>query len=163
MAPRLVQLCTSQSANVQDLALYCVSGIIVSSNKGTDQLIQAGILETFRSCILSGETRDRSYACFATSNIAAGTLEQAKALFEAGLVPVLVNVASKIEEKAKTRRDAVWTLSGLACNWGQSHHKILETLMEANSLEAFFSSLTLKEKEVVEVSLKGILVFVKTE
>ncbi|KAG9027408.1 hypothetical protein FS837_004283 [Tulasnella sp. UAMH 9824] len=161
--PRLVQLCTSPSSSILQHALLCVGRVLETSDEGTGQLIHAGVLEVFRSCILSGEARDRGSACFAISNIVATTLECSEALIEAGLVPIVVKVASDLEEKPKTRHYAVWTLLGLSRNWGHYHHEILETLMEANSLEVFFMTLKLKEATMVGASLGGIVDFVGTE
>ncbi|KAG8902929.1 hypothetical protein FRC01_009419, partial [Tulasnella sp. 417] len=84
------------------------------------------------------------------------------ALVDSGLVPLLVKVLMNQEEVAAARNDAAWTLSSLACNWGQNHHEMLDALLETNSLEAFCTALTLKDYNAVEVSLKGITVFVNT-
>ncbi|KAG9033099.1 hypothetical protein FS837_002551 [Tulasnella sp. UAMH 9824] len=111
--PRLVQLCTSPLGSIRKHAILCVSRVLETSDKGIDQLLHAGILEVLRSCILSGEARDRSYACLGTSNIVASTLEHSKALIKTGLVHILVKVASNLEEKPKTRDNVVWTLLAL--------------------------------------------------
>ncbi|KIO32042.1 hypothetical protein M407DRAFT_67217, partial [Tulasnella calospora MUT 4182] len=161
--PKLVTLFPISPDNTRHNALLCVGQIIRVSVPGTEALINAGILDTFKICITSEDVRDRKEACFAASNLVVGTLSHAKTLMDSGLVPLVIKVIVNQEEALKARGDAAWTLSSLACNWGQDHQDMLNILLEANSLEAFCTALTLKDYSAVEVSLKGILVFVKTQ
>ncbi|KAG8958362.1 Importin subunit alpha-4 [Tulasnella sp. 408] len=159
--PRVVQLCSSKRASARHSALRCV-GYILYSNKGTKQLIKAGVLEALRPCIGSDDAQDRRLACWAASSIATNTLDQGKALIKAGFIPVLINVISNSEESTETRVDAVWALAGLTCNWRHYHQDVRETLLEENCLEGFLSALKLKDHSAVAISMKGIFRFVKT-
>ncbi|KAG8952264.1 Importin subunit alpha-1 [Tulasnella sp. 424] len=161
--PRLVHLCTSQEPEILRNALHCVGRIVLFSADGCEQLVNAGILEVLKNNIVSEEVHIRRDACWAASNLVISAAEHTKALIASGYVPILVKVLSNEGEDSGARGGAAWALSSVACNWGQDHHEMLDTLLEANSLEAFYSSLTLKDKGSVEVSLKGILVLVKTE
>ncbi|KAG8924150.1 Importin alpha subunit (Karyopherin alpha subunit) (Serine-rich RNA polymerase I suppressor protein) [Tulasnella sp. 417] len=160
--PRLVQLCTSTQPRLRHTALRCVGRILSYSDAGTNQLTDAGIIEALRPCITSEDPRDRRRSCWAVSNIAAGTLEQAKALIAAGFVPPLVKVASDPAQESDVRGDAIWALASMAYNWGRHHSPILETLFETNCLEAFFSALVLSDTSAASVSLKSIRTFLNT-
>ncbi|KIO32046.1 hypothetical protein M407DRAFT_19073 [Tulasnella calospora MUT 4182] len=162
IVPRLVQLCTAEHAPTRQAALGCVGLILAGSNKGTNRLVDAGIIEAIRPCITSGDGGERSKACWAAANIAVGTYEQAKALMAAGFVPLLVKVVSDPEEDYKARGDAAWALASLVCDQGPGNHKILKTLLEATCLDGLLSALTLEERSVIQESLKGIMVFVQT-
>lgn len=161
--PRLVHLCTSQEPEILRNALQCVGRIVRFSVDGCEQLVNAGILDVLKNSIVSEEVHIRRDACWAVSDLIISAAEHTKALIASGYVPILVNVLSNQGEDTGARGGAAWALSSVACNWGQDYHEMLDTLLETNSLEAFCSSLTLKDKGSVEVSLKGILVLVKTE
>ncbi|KIO22388.1 hypothetical protein M407DRAFT_28108 [Tulasnella calospora MUT 4182] len=162
IVPRLVQLCTAKHSPTRQPALRCVDLILASSNKGTNQLVDAGIIEAIRPCITSEDGRERLRGCWAAANIAVGTAEQAKALMAAGFVPLLVKVVSDPEEGCGAKGHAAWALASLVCDQGPRNHKILETLLEATCLDGLLSALTLEERRVIQESLKGILVFVQT-
>ncbi|KAG8902928.1 Importin alpha subunit (Karyopherin alpha subunit) (Serine-rich RNA polymerase I suppressor protein) [Tulasnella sp. 417] len=163
LIPRLVHLCTSKETETRHNAQVCVGQIVLRSVDGTEDLINAGILDTFKTCIVSEDGRDRKETCFAASNLVVGTLKHAKALMELGLVPPLVKILLDQGDTSGARNDAAWTLSSLVANWGQDHYEILDTLFKENSLEAFCSALSLTDYDCVEVALKGILVLVKTQ
>ncbi|KAG8894968.1 hypothetical protein FRC01_012647, partial [Tulasnella sp. 417] len=83
--PRLIHLCASKETDTRSNALLCVSQIIRFSVPGTDALINAGILDTFKTCMTSGDPEDRKVACFAASNLVVESLSHAKALVDSGL------------------------------------------------------------------------------
>ncbi|KAG9022385.1 Importin alpha subunit (Karyopherin alpha subunit) (Serine-rich RNA polymerase I suppressor protein) [Tulasnella sp. UAMH 9824] len=101
IVPRLVQLCTATHAPTRRPSLRRVGSIIASSKGGTDQLVDAGVIEAIKPCITSEDRQQRKDACWAAANIAVGTLEPAKALLADGLIPPLVKVASDPEEGAQ--------------------------------------------------------------
>ncbi|KAG9046938.1 Importin alpha subunit (Karyopherin alpha subunit) (Serine-rich RNA polymerase I suppressor protein) [Tulasnella sp. UAMH 9824] len=158
--PRIVQLCFSKQASARHGALQCV-GYILYSDDGTTQLIKAGVLEALKACISSEDAQNRRLACWAASGIAAGTLDQAKALITAGFIPMLINVISDSEEPAETGSDAAWALAGLVCKWKNYDQDVRETLLEENCLEGLLLALRLKDQSAVAISMKGILRFVK--
>ncbi|KAG9042487.1 Importin alpha subunit (Karyopherin alpha subunit) (Serine-rich RNA polymerase I suppressor protein) [Tulasnella sp. UAMH 9824] len=163
LIPRLARLCTSQDTDTRYQAHQCVSQIIFHSVDGVEDLINAGILDAFKTCIASEDGEERRNTCFATSNLVVDKLQYAKALIESGLVPPLIKVLLDQGDDSDARKYAAWTLSNLATNWGQDHHEILDTLLEVSALEAFFSGLTLKDFGAVEASLNGIQVLVETQ
>ncbi|KAG8952263.1 Importin subunit alpha-1 [Tulasnella sp. 424] len=160
--PRLVHLCSSKETETRNNALLCVNQIILFSVDGTEKLINAGILPIFKTCI-EGSEQDRRSACFGASNLVVGTLDHARAFMGLDFVPILVKILSNEEEVRGIRNDAAWTLSSLATNWGQDHHDILDTLLEASVPEAFCLGLNLENRDAVEVSLKGIQVFLRPQ
>lgn len=160
---RLVHLCTSQEAETRHHALLCVNQIIIHDGNRGQELINAGILDILKTCIASEDGRNRSDACFVTSNMGLNSLSHAKALIESGLVPLLAKVLSDQGDTSGAREHAAWTLSTQAINWGQDRHEILDALLEAGSLEAFCSALTFDDYESVQISLRGIFVLVKTK
>lgn len=160
--PKLPRLCASKEAETQHEALHCVCQIARFSVDGTEGLVDSGILDSLKICIASEDGHIRNNACWATSDLVVSALKHTKALIASGLVPILVKVASNSQDISGSRDGAVWTLSSVACNWGQDELGLLDTLLETDSLEAFCLGLTLKDYSSVEVSLKGILVLVKT-
>ncbi|KAG8924149.1 hypothetical protein FRC01_011879 [Tulasnella sp. 417] len=161
--PRIARLCNSKEDKVKHEALHCICDIIRHSVDGTDALVNSGVLEFLKTCIESEDDHDRKLACWAVSDLVVGDLKHTKALITSGLVPTLVKIIANSKDASGARNGAAWALSSVACNWGQDHLELLDTLLEANSLEAFCSALVLKDYGSVEVSLKGILVLVKTQ
>lgn len=160
--PKLPRLCASKEAETQHEALHCVCQILRLNVDGTEGLVDSGIMDSLKTCIESEDGHIRNTACWGTSDLVVSALKHTKALIASGLVPILVKVASDSKDKSGSRDGAVWALSSVACNWGQDELDLLDTLLETNSLEAFCLGLTLKDYRSVEVSLKGILVLVKT-
>ncbi|KAG9027407.1 hypothetical protein FS837_004282 [Tulasnella sp. UAMH 9824] len=162
IVPRLVQLCAAKHAPTRHPTLRCVGRILASSKNGTDQLVDAGIIEAIRPCITAEDRLERYDACWVAANIAVGTFRQAKALVAAGFVTPLVHIVSNTDEESRARGNAAWALAHLTCDLGRYHHAILETLLQATCLDGLLSALKLKEQDVVQESLKGIEVFVTT-
>ncbi|KAG8936145.1 Importin alpha subunit (Karyopherin alpha subunit) (Serine-rich RNA polymerase I suppressor protein) [Tulasnella sp. 408] len=162
LIPRLVHLCTSSENGTRQHANRCAGKIIDFSKDGAQDLINAGILDVFKTCIVSEDGQDRVDACHNAGNLITESLSHALALIEAGLVPLLVKVLLDQGDDSGARNKAAWTLSDLII-WGQENYEILDHVLEANCLEAFCSALILKEYDAVEQLLKGILVLVKTQ
>lgn len=161
LIPRLVHLCTSSENGTRHHAHRCVGQIIVFSKNGSEHLINAGILDVFKTCIVSEDGQDRVDACHNAGNLITDSLSNALALIEAGLVPLLVKVLLDQGDDSGARNKAAWTLSDLTI-WGRENYEILDTVLDANCLEAFCSALILEDHDSVEQLLKGILVLLKT-
>lgn len=159
--PRLVHLCTIEVGATRHNALLCVNQVIIYSAAGTNDLINAGILDALKACIISEDAQDRKNACFAASNMAGAASNHAMALIQSGFVPILVKAVTDRGEDSKIRIDAAWALSKLAGKWAKDVSDILDALLEANCIEALCSALYLDGDDHVEVFLEAILVFLQ--
>ncbi|KAG8923879.1 Importin alpha subunit (Karyopherin alpha subunit) (Serine-rich RNA polymerase I suppressor protein), partial [Tulasnella sp. 417] len=128
ITPRLVELCTATKDDLRFHALRCVGQFTAGSEASTEAAIQAGLLSALKSCIPSEHGDTRTTACWAASNIAAGSLSQARTLFDNDLIPLILGVISNPAEQIKTRHEASWVLSTLIGK-GQEDNDLLFRLV----------------------------------
>ncbi|KAG8944986.1 Importin alpha subunit (Karyopherin alpha subunit) (Serine-rich RNA polymerase I suppressor protein), partial [Tulasnella sp. 408] len=155
IAPRLIELCTAKKYGLQFHALRCVGQFTAGTEASTEAAIQAGFPAALKTCILSEHVDIRTSACWAASNIAAGSLSQAQALFDNGLIPLILHVISNQEEEMKPRHEASWILSTLVGK-GQDDNDFLARLVQANCMEAFVSGLSSPDYRTLSVLIQGL-------
>ncbi|KIO25532.1 hypothetical protein M407DRAFT_25129 [Tulasnella calospora MUT 4182] len=155
LALRLVELCTAKDDNVQYHAIRCVGQFTVGSEASTGAAIQAGLLAALRSCIPSEHVGTRQNACWAASNIAAGSLAQAQALFDNDLIPLILRVISNQEEERRPRHEASWALYTLV-DKGQEHHDLLVRLVQEDCMEALASGLSSPDYPTLSILIHGL-------
>ncbi|KAG8923880.1 Importin alpha subunit (Karyopherin alpha subunit) (Serine-rich RNA polymerase I suppressor protein) [Tulasnella sp. 417] len=162
ITPRLVQLCTSKNDNLRYHALGCLGIFSSGSESSTEAPIKAGFLTVLKSCIESDHVGTRQHACWAASNIAAGSLSQAQALFDNDLIPSIFRVISNQDEERKTRRDAVWVLLNLTERICQ-HSDLLVQLVRANCMEAVSLGLCSADHQTLYNLVEGLGNIVRTQ
>ncbi|KAG9046215.1 hypothetical protein FS837_004847 [Tulasnella sp. UAMH 9824] len=133
--PRLVELCTAGSTDLQYNAIRCVGRFTAGSEASTDAAIEAGFLGALKSCIFHYKAMIRENACRAASNVAAGSLSQVHALLKAGLLSILVTVVGDKQEVQKARNEATWALANLVTT-ALVHPELVDPLIEGNCVEA---------------------------
>ncbi|KAG8910921.1 Importin alpha subunit (Karyopherin alpha subunit) (Serine-rich RNA polymerase I suppressor protein), partial [Tulasnella sp. 417] len=155
IAPRLVELCMAEKDDVQQNAVLCVGQFTAGSEASTEAVIQAGFLSALKFCIPCGHVRTRQTACWAASNIAAGSLSQARALFDHDVIFWVLHVISDQEEEIKTLLEASWALSALVSK-GQEYKDLLVRLVQANGMEALSSGLMSPDYSTVSVLISSL-------
>ncbi|KAG8913097.1 Importin subunit alpha-4 [Tulasnella sp. 408] len=134
--PRLVELCNTGNTDLSYNAIHCVGRFTAGSEASTDAAIEAGFLEALKPCIFHNTVTIRETACWAVSNVAAGSLSQVHALLKAGLLPILVRVVSDKQEVQKPRNEATWALANLV-DTAMVHPELVDPLIEGDCVEAF--------------------------
>ncbi|XP_019085994.1 PREDICTED: importin subunit alpha-1-like [Camelina sativa] len=124
LVPRLVQLLGYDSLSVIDRALSTIIYLTNGFNQQKKVVIECGVLPLLANLLtqdyaISWNNIKRD-ACWAISNITAGTEEQIQAVIDANLIPKLVNLAQNAEFDIKEK--AVRAVSNAAL--GGSHDQI---------------------------------------
>ncbi|KAJ3634516.1 hypothetical protein Zmor_011997 [Zophobas morio] len=116
VAPRLVQLLSYPSKDIVSPVLRTVGNILGGDEIQTQRLIDYGCLSHLHSLIESNEQSVRKDACWALSNITAGTFEQVLSAVQANVVPGLVRCLR--DEDHRVRKEAgepsAWAVSNAA-------------------------------------------------
>ena len=90
LLPRLVQMLDSSIADVQKASLYTVADCIKGTEKQTQAALDAGAVPALGRLLSSPKSSIRKEACFALSNVAAGTAAQAGQLQSTGVIRPVV-------------------------------------------------------------------------
>lgn len=155
IAPRLIELCTAKKYGLRFHALRCVGQFTAGTEASTEAAIQAGFPAALRTCISCEHLDIRTSACWAASNIAAGSLSQAQALFDSDLIPLILHVISNQGEEMKPRHEASWILSSLVGK-GQEDNDFLVRLVQANCMEAFVSGLSSPDYRTISILIQSL-------
>lgn len=110
------------AAEDSKICLYAISpimrmigNIVTGSDEQTGVLVRMGFLKFFKPIFYRLENKKqamlRKEMCWALSNITAGTVEQAQAVVDADLIPLLVDAMSSYE--LFIRKEACWAISNL--------------------------------------------------
>lgn len=97
-----------------------IGNIVTGSDEQTSILVRMGFLRFFKPIFYRLENKKqarlRKEMCWALSNITAGTVDQAQAVVDADLIPLLLDAMSSYE--LFIRKEACWALSNLLfhCN-----------------------------------------------
>ncbi|KAG9044596.1 Importin alpha subunit (Karyopherin alpha subunit) (Serine-rich RNA polymerase I suppressor protein) [Tulasnella sp. UAMH 9824] len=162
IAPRLVELCSAKQNEQRYHALRCVGQFTAGTDAATEAAVQAGLPTALRFCIPSEHVGTRISACWAASNIAAGSLSQAQSLFDNDLIPLIFRVLSIKDEEMKPRNEASWVLSILTGK-GQEHNDFLVRLVQANCMEALAAGLSTSSSSTLSNLIEGLENVVDTQ
>ncbi|KAG8948416.1 hypothetical protein FRC04_009786 [Tulasnella sp. 424] len=141
MLPRLLEFCTEGSPDLRYNAIRCVGQFTAGSEDSTDAAIEAGFLQVLKACIFHDLSTIRESACWAASNVAAGTLAQVHTLLDAGLLSILATVVRDKQEVLKPRNEATWALANLV-NTAVDHPELINPLIEGGCIEALSDAMT---------------------
>lgn len=159
--PRLVELCTKGDSNLRYNAIRCMGQFTAGTEKATDAAIAAGFLEALKPCMGFHLVSIRENACWAASNVAAGTLSQVNALIESGLLPILVAVVCDKEEVTKPRNEATWALANLV-NTAKTHPELVDKAIEAGCVEALSEALAAHHYNTERLAVQSLQKLLKT-
>ncbi|CAK9111844.1 Importin subunit alpha-6 (Karyopherin subunit alpha-5) [Durusdinium trenchii] len=110
VTPRLVELFAHRDTDVMNPAMRTLGEFVRGTDAQTQIVLDAGALvplkHVLQTCKRSIILKD---ACWMTSNITAGTVEQIKAVLDAGLLHVLV--ARYAKAPSTVRKEMIWALA----------------------------------------------------
>lgn len=154
--PRIVQLLGSSSP-AQTPALRLVGNIITGDDKQTAAILNIPQTLPILMNLLSHSKRNiRKEACWALSNIAAGTTEQVQTLINAGAiakVSTLLLALSSSESQSDVLKEAVWCVSNATS--GGIGAQIMH-LVECGSLRGLCKQLATSDAKTLSVALDGV-------
>ncbi|XP_010442391.1 PREDICTED: importin subunit alpha-1-like [Camelina sativa] len=156
LVPRLVQLLGNNSPSVIDRALGTIMYLTTGDNQQTKVVIECGVLPLLADLL----TQDYAIrcqnikrdACWAISNITAGTEEEIQLVIDANLIPKLVNLAQNAEFDI-IKEKAVRAISHAAL--GGSNDQI-RYLVEQGCIKPLCDLLVCPEPEVIFKCLYGL-------
>ncbi|KIO28552.1 hypothetical protein M407DRAFT_22290 [Tulasnella calospora MUT 4182] len=142
VVPCLVKLLadSSSSITIQKGVLSCLVYVVSGSDHDTDVAVDAGLLP---GLLVALETKDGDLcrlALWNASNVAAGSLSQACALLDAGLLKPAVRGLMDDQESARSRSEACWTISNLT-DKVSGDAKVAQALIGGHCIEALSAAL----------------------
>ena len=151
--PQLVELMESESVGVRVPALRTIGNLLTSDNHTQSVLDYPRALPVLKNRLNDPRNTVRKEACWAFSNITAGSVEHIQMVIENGVVSVLVDLV-EYGRDSDVKKEAVWALSNMVS--GGKVDQIMY-LVEQNILAAFVSLLEKgSDEKGIIVSLEGI-------
>jgi hypothetical protein len=147
----------AEDASIIIPALRTAGNIVTGTDEQTQAVIDGGFVPQLARLVSHGRRNVRREACWAASNIAAGTPTQINALVSfPGVVSGLVTQLDKGEWHV--RKEAAWALSNVATA-GVAHH--IDILVAAGMLGPLAAVLIVDDARVVQVSLEAVEAILK--
>ena len=107
--PRLVELCKSGPLAVRLPGIRAISSMMSGSDEATQHVLDHGILEMLPAVLQSAKMQTRKEACWAMSNVAAGTPAQLDLLMNTPLPALVIERFAKDEFDVK--KEAGWVVA----------------------------------------------------
>ncbi|KAG9019424.1 Importin alpha subunit (Karyopherin alpha subunit) (Serine-rich RNA polymerase I suppressor protein) [Tulasnella sp. 427] len=162
---QLVELCGPSHPTVQRYSLLTLGYFVADTEPHTDAAIEAGVIPALMDCITASSKHARELACWTASNIIAGTLRQAQAILDAGIIkPVVARLSDRSEEMI-VKKEACWVLTNLveAC-FRHRTKDWTDLLYEERLVTVFGHALTISDGKIqsnAAQSLRSILDYTK--
>ncbi|KAJ7739724.1 armadillo-type protein, partial [Mycena olivaceomarginata] len=119
----------------------------------TEVLIASGVLPALLSLLSSPKDGIRKEACWAISNITAGSPHQIQAVIDANVIPPLMNVLQNAD--FKTKKEACWAISNVTSRGLQEPAQI-RYLEAQGCIKPLCDLLTMVDNQVIQVALDGL-------
>eukprot|EP01025_Chloroclados_australasicus_P032313 TRINITY_DN3275_c0_g1_i4.p1 TRINITY_DN3275_c0_g1~~TRINITY_DN3275_c0_g1_i4.p1 ORF type:complete len:549 (+),score=80.48 TRINITY_DN3275_c0_g1_i4:238-1647(+) len=154
---KLVELLMHFQTSVLVPALRTVGNIVTGDDLQTQVIINCGALSCFLHLLNTAYKKSiKKEACWAISNITAGTQNQIQAVIEAGLIPPLVQMLTFSELDIK--KEAAWAISN-ATQGGAPEQ--LEFLAGVGCIKPMCDLLACHDQKVIQVALDAIRNFLE--
>ncbi|KAG2379162.1 hypothetical protein C9374_007800 [Naegleria lovaniensis] len=154
--PRLVELLSHPSSNVQTPALRAIGNIATGDDIQTQTVLSCGLLQRLPPLLNHTKKSIRKEVMWTISNITAGTKQQIQSVIDAKLIPIII-------EKVKTevfdvKKEGFWALAN-TCEGGSGEQ--IEYVVEVGVLEPFCEALRLSDAKILMVVLEGLSAILK--
>lgn len=147
-----------QKAAVLQPACRLIGTIVTGSTSETQAAIDVGVIPVLFRLLKSQKKSLRKEACWAASNIAAGTPSQVETLVgHPGMFDRLCGIAMSEREVPEVRKEAVWTLSNV---FSGGSAEVVESVADA-ALSALLCDAVISHGSTVQLALEGVLVFIQ--
>lgn len=134
--------------------MRAIGNIVTGDDHITQRIVDLGVLGPLKSMLSSSQrTAIQKEACWAISNITAGTLTQIQAVWSENIFPILISLLDKAD--LKTKREACWAL----CNATSCHDsapQIIRYLASEGIIRPLCAMLELPDAKILQVALDGI-------
>ncbi|KAJ1639777.1 importin alpha [Pavlovales sp. CCMP2436] len=153
VALQLVQCMTNSSSRMKVPAVRAIGNIVTGNDLHTQAIVNAGALPVLGQLITTGaKVQERKEACWAISNIAAGTPQQLAAVVSSGVLFPVAHALAHAEFEIK--KEACWVL----CNamHGSSKEQALFIAQNFNVLEPMVAMLSVGDAKMVTIALDFI-------
>ena len=133
-------------------ALRTVGNFLTGTEQETQQVLDAGLIPLLTRLLRYPLELVRKEACWATSNVAAGTKEQKQRLFaEPGLLEEIIDLSAKAG--TSVRKEAMWVLCNL-CEGGSAEQ--IEHLLDRGALRVLTAGLLHPSEQIYPVAAAGL-------
>ena len=158
VAPSLISMCRSGVSTQIMPALRTLGNIVSGSDTQTQAVLDAGLLTLAPELLQKSKKSIRKEACWAISNVAAGTPLQLDYLMQHGEVMSLVLDLMGSSSEWDVRKEAVWVVSNIATAAKDSH---LLALLKMNALKPLVQTLEVQDDKVTMCAIEALEVFLK--
>lgn len=155
VAMRLVACLTHASSKLKVPALRAIGNIVTGSDEQTQQVVNAGALPILGQLVTAGtKMQERKEACWAISNIAAGTPQQLSAVLQSG---VLLPVSRALQHsEAEIKKEACWVVCNAVHGSSASPHQVLMIAKDYGVIEPMCAMLQAGDPRMVTITLDFI-------
>ncbi|KAF2074361.1 hypothetical protein CYY_004337 [Polysphondylium violaceum] len=156
IVPRLVELLSAEPHCVYTPALRAIGNIVTGDASQTQLALDCGVLEPLTNMLLFNRKSIQKEACWALSNLTAGTSEQiSQVISHPNTAGYLIDLMSHSQFEVK--REACWALS----NATNGSPKVVQFLYQNKIIERFVECLDHQDTILIKVVLEGLLNMVK--
>ncbi|XP_047330906.1 importin subunit alpha-1a-like [Impatiens glandulifera] len=149
---RLVELLLHPSPSVIVPALRTVGNIVTGDDIQTQSIIEHGALPCLLSLMAHNHKKSiKKEACWAISNITAGSSEQIQAVIDAGIFGPLINLLQTAEFDIK--KEAAWAITNATS--GGSHEQI-RYLVSEKCIKPMCDMLVCPDATIITLCLEGL-------
>lgn len=156
VVPILVSFLNHSEIKLQTAALRAVGNIVTGTDEQTQTVLNYGALTHFPALLQHHKEKIKKEAVWFLSNITAGNEAQVQLVVDAGLIPLIIRALEECE--FATQKEAAWAISNLTVsgNSAQTAH-----MVQCGALPPFCKLLQVKDSQVVQVVLDGIVNILK--
>ena len=149
---QLIELLSHPATSVHTPALRTVGNIVTGDDQQTQSMVDGGALQRFVGLLASNNKKTvRKETCWAISNVNGGTKAQIQSVFEAGLIPPVLEALTNADFDVK--KEAAWAISNATCGQVPEH---IAYLVEQNALKSLSDLLEAQDARIIVVALDAI-------
>ncbi|OZC12273.1 Armadillo/beta-catenin-like repeat protein [Onchocerca flexuosa] len=133
-------------------ALLAVGNIVSGDDEQTQNVVNCtNALNNIHRLLLDGDQKTKREVCWVLSNIAAGTSSQIQTIFDAGIIPSLIQILKT--ETFQIRSEACWVIANAVTGGNKEH---ITKIVHEGALTPLSDMLTVMDCSVVVVVLKTL-------
>ncbi|EFO20800.2 hypothetical protein LOAG_07693 [Loa loa] len=148
----LVEHMGNPNSKISLAALLAVGNIVSGDDEQTQSVLNCGnALNYIHRLLLDGNQKTKREVCWVLSNIAAGTSSQIQTIFDAGIIPCLIQILKT--ETFQVRSEACWVIANAIAGGNREH---IAEIVRQGALAPLCDMLTVMDCSVVVVVLKAL-------
>ena len=151
LVPRLVELMDDGNAAIRVPALRTIGNIVTSDNYTRLVLDCPMALPNLKKQLNDNRKTVRKEACWAFSNITAGSAADIQMVIDIGVVPVVMGLVVSEESDFEIRKEALWVLANM---FSEGSVDQIVFLVEKGIIPLFFLFLSLPNAHTIIISLE---------